>query len=71
MVVWVNLSRLSLLKPIGLKDKVGIPFQFGLPELVMKELREIDLGGGGMIGVPEPIVNRSRVRDRYLVRSLI
>ena len=40
----VKLSRLSLLKPIGLKDKSGKPFQFGLPELVMKELHEIDLG---------------------------
>ena len=67
----VKLSRLSLLKPIGLKDKVGIPFQFGLPELVMKELREIDLGGGGMIDLPEPIANHSHTRSRYLVRSLI
>ena len=40
----VKLSRFSLLKPIGLKDKFGIPFQFGLPDIVMKELREIDLG---------------------------
>lgn len=40
----VKLSRLSLLKPIGLKDKSGKPFQFGLPDIVMKELREIDLG---------------------------
>lgn len=40
----VKLSRFSLLKPIGLKDKFGISFQFGLPELVMKELHEIDIG---------------------------
>ncbi len=67
----VKLSRLSLLKPIGLKDKFRIPFQFGLPDLVMKELCEIDLGGGGMIDLPEPIANLPRARDRYLVRALI
>ena len=70
---WLGLkfSRLSLLKPIGLKDKAGKPFQFGLPDLVMKELHDIDLGAGGMIGVPEPIANHSHTRSRYLVRSLI
>lgn len=39
----MKLSRLSLLKSIGLKDKAGKPFQFGLPDLMMKELHEIDL----------------------------
>lgn len=67
----MKLSRLSLLKQIGLKDKVGIPFQFGLPEIVMKELREIDLGAGGTIGLPGPIANLHRARDRYFVRGLI
>ena len=56
----VKLSRLSL--------KL---FQFGLPDLVMKELRKIDLGAGGMIGVVEPIINPPRTRNRYLVRALI
>ena len=67
----VKLSRFSLLKPIGLKDKFGIPFQFGLTELVTKELHEIDLSAGGTIGLPGPIANLHRARDRYLVRSLI
>ena len=67
----VKTSRLSLLKPIGLKDKVGIPFQFGLPEIVMKKLHEMDLGAGGMIDLPGPTANLPRARDRYLVRSLI
>ncbi len=67
----VKLSRLSLLKPIRLKDKSGKPFQLGLPYLVMKELHEIDLGASGIIGIPEPIANHSHTRSRYLVRSLI
>ena len=66
----LKLSRLGLLKPTPLKDKQGQPFQFCVPELVLEELHEIDVGAGGTIGVPEPITN-PQTRDRYLIRSLI
>ena len=37
----------------------------------MKALHEIDLGAGGTIGLPGPIANLHRARDRYFVRGLI
>lgn len=66
----LKVSRMGMLKPISLMDKEGRPFQFAVPELIMEELHQIDLGAGGMIGVPEPITNPN-TKDRYLVRSLM
>lgn len=65
-----KLSRLEALKPIGLKDRSGKPFQFAIAGLVMEELHQIDLGAGGLVSIPEPITN-PQTRDRYLVRSLM
>ena len=65
-----KLSRTDALKPIPLHDKVQRPFQFAVPELVMEELHEIDLGAGGLVSIPEPITN-PQTRDRYLVSSLM
>jgi len=64
-----KLSRLEALKPIGLRDLSGKPFQFAIAGLVMEELHQIDLGAGGLVSIPEPITN-PQTRDRYLVRSL-
>lgn len=66
----LKLFRINALQPICLKDKEGRPFQFAVPEGVLQELHQIDLGTGGLVSVPEPIVNR-QTRDRYLVRSLM
>ena len=69
----LKISRINALKPISLKDKEGRPFQFAVPEAVLQELHQIDLGMGGLVSVPsvpEPIVN-PQTRDRYLVRSLM
>jgi len=65
-----KLSRLEALKPIGLRDLSGKPFQFAIAGLVMEELHQIDLGAGGLVSIPEPITN-PQTRDRYLVRSLM
>ena len=66
----VKLSRMDALKPMTLKDTGGEPFLFAVPECVMKELHQIDLGAGGLVSLPDPITN-SHTRDRYLVNSLI
>lgn len=36
----------------------------------MEEQHQIDLGAGGLVSIPEPILN-PRTRDRYLVSSLM
>ena len=66
----LKLFRINALQPICLKDEEGRPFQFAVPEGVLQELHQIDLGTGGLVSIPEPIVN-PRTRDRYLVRSLM
>ena len=66
----IKLRRQGLLKPLPLRDKVGAPFRFGVPDLVQAELHDIDVGAGRSIGIPEPITN-PQTRDKYLVRSLI
>jgi Fic family protein len=65
-----KLSRMDALRPIGLKDKQGRPFFFSVPELVMEELHQIDLGSGGHVSLPDQITN-PQTRDRYLVSSLM
>jgi len=57
-------------KPIILTDKKGNPFSFALPDAVLEQLHQIDLGTGGLVSVPEPITN-PHTRDRYLVSSLM
>jgi len=66
----VKLQRHGAFKPLPIRDKQGRPFQFCVPDPVQVELHEIDVGAGGLIGVPEPISN-PQTRDRYLMRSLI
>jgi Fic family protein len=66
----LKLGRMGSLKPLPLPDKAGRPFQFAVPELVMEELHQIDLGAGGLVSIPEPITN-PQTRDRYLVSSLM
>lgn len=65
-----KLSRMDRLKPIPLKDTAQEVFQFAVPELVMAELHQIDLGAGGLVSIPEPIMN-PQTRNRYLVSSLM
>ena len=66
----LKLSREATRKPVALKDPAGRPFFFSMPDTVMEELHRIDLGAGGLVDVPEPIIS-PHMRDRYLVSSLM
>lgn len=57
-------------KGIALRDLKGIAFRYSIPEVVIAELQQIDMGSAGLVGVPEPITN-PHTRDRYLVSSLM
>ncbi|WP_420640684.1 Fic family protein [Candidatus Leptofilum sp.] len=46
------------------------PFQFGMPDCVLRMLHEIDQNASGRIRMAEPITNAS-TRDSYLINSLI
>ena len=64
------MHRLLGMKLIPLQDKAGREFGFTVPDKILQQLHEIDLGAGGSIGVPEEITN-PHTRNQYLVRSLI
>lgn len=63
-------ARSKLLKPLPLFDVEQRPFQFGMPDCVLKMLHEIDQNDSGRIRMAEPIANAS-TRDTYLINSLI
>jgi Fic family protein len=66
----VKFQREGTLKKISLKDKIGRPFRFCVPEMVAQQLHEIDMGAGAMVGIPEPITS-PQTKDKYLIRSLM
>jgi Fic family protein len=67
----IKMKRLLSFKTIPLwdKDKKDL-FFYNITDRVQEQLHQIDLGTGGMIKVPEAIMN-PQSRDQYLVRSLI
>lgn len=67
---WVLKVARGLGKTIPLHDVQGRPFRFREPDPIPERLREIDLGAGGRIELPEEIVNQD-TRDRYIVSSLV
>lgn len=69
---WFGLKfyRRAAYRPLPLLDRFGMPFQYGLPDPCPALLHEIDLGGGGMVGMPEQITN-AETRDQYYVGSLM
>ena len=66
----LKLRRLAGMKVVPLLDREGKPFRFSVPDLIARQLHEVDLGAGGRIGVPEPVTN-PETRDQYLFRSLM
>lgn len=63
-------QRNKALRPIELRDRKGEAFRFAVPEPIQEALHQMDLGMGGRIAVPEPILN-PQTRDRYVVSSLV
>ncbi len=64
-----KLVRAATLKEIPLRDAAGQPFRYALTDAVAQRLHRIDLGAGGLIGMPEPITN-PKTRRQYVMRSL-
>lgn len=66
----IKQRRRALFKEIPLRDKGGQPFRYLLVDPIPEQLHKIDLGAGGMIGMPDQITNPD-TRDQYYVSSLI
>ncbi len=66
----LKLNRQGKSKSIALQDNEGRPFTYGLADPIPEILRDIDLGGGGFIKMPDQITN-PETKDQYCVNSLI
>jgi Fic family protein len=66
----VKLARTPMLKPISLRDKGDSPFQYCIPDPVLKLLHGIDRDAAGEIQMAEEVTNPA-TRDRYIISSLI
>ena len=67
----IKMKRLHSFKSVPLWDKEKKSlFFYNLPSQVLEQLHQIDLGVGGMMDAPGPLLN-PHTRDQYIVRSLI
>lgn len=66
----IKRARQSILVEVPLYDASGQPFSYAMVDPIFESLHKIDLGAGGRIEVPGPIIHPS-TRDRYYVNSLI
>ena len=68
---WLALKIGRRGKEIDLRDKKGRAFSYTVPDCIHSDLHEIDLGSGGMVGIPDSPITNPSTRDRYLVSSLM
>ncbi|MBN1654390.1 MAG: Fic family protein [Deltaproteobacteria bacterium] len=66
----IKISRGSQYRPVPLKDTVGRPFVFLVPDSIQENLHAIDCGAGKSQHFSEPITN-PQTRDQYLIRSFV
>lgn len=69
---WLGLkwNRSARSKPLPLRDSEGRAFRYALADPIPEVLRDIDLGAGGFIKMPDQITN-PETKDQYYVNSLI
>ncbi len=67
----IKMHRLLGMKAVPLwdRDRKGM-FSYNLPDKVLQQLHQIDMGIGKTTAAPEPILN-PHTRDQYLIHSLI
>jgi Fic family protein len=52
-------------------DKDGIPFRYGLPDLVLRRLRRVDQRASGEVAMDEVVTSERQAGQRFLVNSLM
>src|SRR5258708_39659087 len=62
----VKLARRSMYKPLPLLDTKQIPFLIALPDVLQRQLSEIDRDLSGRVKIPDELTS-SDTRDRYMV----
>lgn len=70
---WFGLKsgRLAEMRILPLKDTDGLPFSFGLPDLVLERLHHIDQRCSGEVAMDEVVTSEREAGQRFLVNSLM
>lgn len=66
----IKFARLTIRRELPIRDSLGQPFFYSMPDPVLQMLHEIDRDASGRIALPEQITN-PQTRDRYIQSSLI
>jgi Fic family protein len=67
----IRFSRLANMRPLPLADSNGRPFNYSLPDLVLKRLHRIDQRCSGEVMMDEVVTSERQAGQRFLVNSLM
>ncbi len=66
----IKFAREKLHKAVPLRDNIGVPFVYGMPDPIQRASHEITQQASGRLATQDQITNTA-TRDRYLISSLI
>jgi Fic family protein len=66
-----HVERGSGMRSLGLLDKGGKPFQYGLPDLLLRSLHHVDQECSGRVAMDEVVTSNRQAGQRFLVNSLM
>jgi Fic family protein len=67
----VRFARLADMRLLSLTDPVGNRFSYGLPDLVLRQLHQIDQRCAGEVAMDEVVTSERQAGQRFLVNSLM
>jgi Fic family protein len=67
----IKWGRQNLQRPIPLTDPSGVPFVYGVPDLVARRLHYVDQRCAGEVAMSEVVTADAQARQHYLVNSLM
>ncbi len=70
---WAGLKtrRAAEARLLPWNDKEGVPFRYGLPDLVLKRLHRVDQRASGEVAMDEVVTSEKQAGQRFLVNSLM
>ncbi len=67
----IKLERGPGMRSLDLRDKSGKPFQYGLPDLLLRSLHHVDQECSGRVAMDEVVTSDRQAGQRFLVNSLM
>lgn len=68
---WARIKLSRSYRPLPLVDVEGNPFQFSVPDVVLRSLHRIDQQLSGAIGMDAQVTGDEQARKRYLVNAVM